>query len=455
MKINQALFLSSALIQCSLIVLFTAFPGPRLSAQDWMKTMQRSMQSASQSVQRSTESIRRDYDNWQRQNGPQVQRQIDSYSQSVRQELNRKSRETQQWWDREGRRQVNGAAGTAQRNMTQTWNRYSPQVQRELRKTYNQCDATVVNRCTQAVSSWGETTGIRLSEYYRKYGKSAGDRLYANMGRYSSQVRQDIVEGYAKWGPGVGYSLKSMYDTYGTQVGQSVMQAYQHYGPIVGTEIKAAYDQWGPVVGNNIKSAYMTYGIQTGEVLQEAYLQFDATVGEEIRTEYLPRIAAYAMDEQNQKMAIQTAGAVLNIYRNRKEIVHTSLKHLAETKIETRYGRISMADASRGWIRKNCPALVGTDIEQDPAKVVTYVLVFPDKEVIFRDLKLIPNGHGEALTCTEKLSEVSGVDVDATIEVLDVMADIESVATGDVDAEMIIENSGRIQTALDEMNKNA
>lgn len=410
------------------------------SAQNWLDQVkswtQSATQSATQSFQQTRENARQGWENFERQN------QIHEKINNLGNDLSREAQSTYQ---------------SVRTNVDDAYNRYSPQAANALQRTLNDFKDTapeVVENCNRVMGEWGENVGVKLSEYYRNYGKPAGDRLFDDMRYYSGEAREKIVASYAQWGPEVGNAIKDAYSRYSPQAADALQRVYSNYGPLVGTEIKAAYDKWNPQIAQGIHSAYAQYGTAIGEMVLDTYLQYNATIGEEIRNVYLPRIMQTISDERNQKLAIQTVSKVIDIYKNKDIIVHRGLKTLAEMPIKTRYGgTTSFSEESRKWIRTNCPALVGTDVEQDPAKVVTYVLLFPDKRVIFQDLKLIPGQNGQAVSCSEKLSEVSGVDVDQTIEVLDFMGNIEACSRGDVDPEFLMENAETIQKVITENNQ--
>lgn len=425
----------------------------RRSAEQWQRTQ-------GQQWQRQTENFRRGVEQWQRTQGQQWQRQTQNtfknYSDYTKKTLDNQWQKSQIWWKNQGRNDVKTFTTRTRENLDKVYQTYSPTIQMEIQRNIDQFGRTapgVVDNCSKAAVDWGEYAGTKLSEYYRKQGKEAGDRLFRDLSYYAPQARDRIVESYSLWGPEVGKAIKKAYDDYGPQIGNDLQKAYKEYGPFVGNEIKTAYETWGPRIGESIQSAYIEYGPQVGEYVHEVYLEFDQTVGEEVRKNYLPRLMESISDEQDQQMAIETVGQVVDIYRNRKKICHSALKTLAETPIETPYGKKSMSDFSREWIRENCPALVGTDIEKDPAKVVTYVLIFPDKRAIFTELKLVPGRDGNAVTCSEKLREVAGIDVDAAIETLDLMADIESIAEGNIDPVHLANTSKKIQKKIEENNE--
>ncbi|MBN1894029.1 hypothetical protein JW906_06020 [bacterium] len=419
-----------------------------------MNKTRQSFQSASRNLQ---ESSRRAYEDFQRNTAPQIrnefERRSSQYREVANEVTNRGMQQAKQYWENDGRHKASALKRTAAEQVTRAWNTYSPRAAQEMQNVYEQCAPVVVEKCSRAYQQWGETAGTRLAEYYRKYGQPAGDRLWQNMQSLSSSSREKIVEAYSKWGPQVGTSIKQAYDRYGVAIGDDLLRGYQRYGPVVGTQIKAAYEQWGPRVGGAVQKVYETYGTRIGERMQEAYMQFSVAVGEEIQNKYLPRIVEYASDEKNQKMAIETVGNVIEMYQNQDEIVYSSLKILSVVPIQTRNGSTTLQKASQEWIHQNAPFLKGTDIEEDPAKVITYCLIYPDKKYIFTSLRVIPNERGEPMTCAEKLAQATGADVEDTVETLELMASIEEISQGDADPETIVETSGKIQEYIRDQNQ--
>ncbi|MDQ1351683.1 MAG: hypothetical protein QG657_1988 [Acidobacteriota bacterium] len=418
-------------------------------------------QQANRAIEDSGRQLRRNVDSWQKQNASKMN---NSFSQT-NQVFQKSMKQTQHRWENEWQqtrervlRQKDHAAQELQQakeNVSAAWGKYSSPAASELYQAYKQCKPDIVNKCSEVYQRWGESAGAKLSEIYRKYNKSVGDRLYSTLNNYSVQARSDILEGYRRWGGEVGDSIKRTYDRYGDSVGLTLLTVHKQYGSVVGTEIKAAYDQWGPVIGAHILHVYNTYGTYLGGKLHEIYLDYNTLVGEKIRKEYLPKIVKGIANERNQVLAIKATSAVLNLYKNRKTIVYDYLKTFAETPINTKYGKISLTDVSRYWIHKHVPFLIGTDIEKDPAKVVTYCFIFQDKKAIFDDLKIIPNQNGQAVSISTKLEEVAGADIDATIEILDLMEDIESIGEGDFDTETvdtILTKSKRVQQTLQKLN---
>lgn len=408
-----------ALSSLALIIIALSYPpGIAAGGPDWLQSAQQAAKSIQQSVQ----------------SNPQVQQAAQELSRVTQETYNRSVTETSNFYRDHAQPQVQQFQQSASQAVANTWQANSPAIQ-------------------EAVRTWSTGEGQQLYQTTLRWGQEVGNRLATEMPRYTEAARSGILESYHRWGPEVGRSVQETYDHYGPEVGNQIQRFYTTYGPQVGAELSAAYGRWGPEVGNGIRATYDAYGPEIGTMVGNAYAKFDQTVGEQVRTQYVPKIAAAVTDERNRQRAIDTTGRVLEFYAHQDQYACQTLRTALRTPIVTAPGAppTSIEAASRTLVHARFSYLEGTDIAEDPAKVITYCLIYPRSGYILGELDVLPGQGGRAVSCVDKLGEVSGQDLEATIQVLDLMDVMESAASGNLEPREVIQVAESINETANQL----
>ncbi|MCI0343667.1 MAG: hypothetical protein L0216_21385 [Planctomycetales bacterium] len=130
---------------------------------------------------------------------------------------------------------------------------------------------------------------------------------------------------------------------------------------------------------------------------------------EAVTREYGPRVRQFVTDPENQRRAIEALAVGYALYREqdtvKRQLTEAAILKLGNGIVVTtpKYGRVTLLDLSTRALVERAPYLRGTDIEKDPAKVLTH-LIYQDTDYFLTEAKLVVR-NGEPLSVTEALAK--------------------------------------------------
>ena len=131
-----------------------------------------------------------------------------------------------------------------------------------------------------------------------------------------------------------------------------------------------------------------------------------------------------------------------------RKIAATALRSIAKNVTIYHEGQhITLEEYAQDWVEDYAPYLEGSSIYENPAEAVAYLLIFPDKDYIFNELKIIKTDDGKSIAITEAIMATSKLKVDnveSLLEILDCYETFtdEAITLDDVDAAaVLLENS--------------
>ncbi len=155
-------------------------------------------------------------------------------------------------------------------------------------------------------------------------------------------------------------------------------------------------------------------------------------------------------DPERQRQVLEAAGAAIKLKREwdtaKNEASYRALTALGGVRIRTDRGDTTLADAFRAYVLEKAPGLRGTDIVDDPAKVLAYGLIGRDKSYIVGELKIIKK-DGRAMTIRDAIAASGHPNLAAALKALDEMA-----ASGDVSADRV---AGAAEALLGAINESS
>jgi len=164
-----------------------------------------------------------------------------------------------------------------------------------------------------------------------------------------------------------------------------------------------------------------------------------------VAQEDIAKIREVVTDPEVQRQAIEALDAAIVLRQQWKdaerEMVYSGLKTVGGMTIQTKNGRMTVEDACRQRIVERFPALVGTDVVNDPALVVTAV-VTKDREYFVREMKIVPV-QGGSVSLVEAIDRTTAFNASKTLAVLDLLEATENLqqaaATGEGGLDAVID----------------
>ena len=275
-----------------------------------------------------------------------------------------------------------------------------------------------------------EAIETRARQVVERYGAGAADAIRSAGQRFGEGAAQALHETYERYGKGIGDRLGELYRRHGSGIVDGVRRTLSRHGAAAGAAVLAAYtrlregsaarvheviDRWGPAVGARAV---------------------------EIAAHVQARAETYLTPE-NAARALNAAITTVALYERFEEVKKRATKEaisFALDNIEVEVGgrRVSLHEATKGWIREKAPFLRGSTIADDPVEALTYGLIYRDMDYVTQDLRIVPTGDGGFCSMTSALAHASPLDVDTTLEMLDVADGFATLADGNASAEDVV-----------------
>jgi len=173
------------------------------------------------------------------------------------------------------------------------------------------------------------------------------------------------------------------------------------------------------------------------------------------RYEYGPRIAAAIRDPENQRKALETVGALIEVRRQfrraKYETSYAVLKLAAEIPVDTEGGRKTLGEAARERLLNKCPWMAGTPLDEDPVAPLAH-LIAGDRRYFISELPLVES-NGRRVPIKEAMLECSSFDPDKALLCLSIAKASEDVADALVNGDGAVEAMGSVLTAIEVANR--
>ncbi len=356
-----------------------------------------------------------------------------------------------------GRLQERAADGL-QRRASEISRRYGPAVGAQVERLRQ----TVGDRAAEAVSDtverYGPAAGRELAAAYERYGSATGERL-----RQAYQVHGSALAGRAsglmeRLGPDVGQRVLDSADRLGASVGARVCEGYEEFGPAAGDRLRSAYERYGPEVGESVRGAmdrcgaavarsalraYENHSRDIANRLTRVYAEHGPAVGARVQL-IAEKVGRAAQDPETQRRALAAAVTAAVMYErfegDPKRLTKEAISLAAEQVLvqDGAGNTVSLNQYSKDWIVTQAPYLRGTTIAEDPAEVVTYVLVYQDVGYLVTDMRIVPTPDGDRCSLAEAALRASPTDVQQAVAALEAIESFEVLTDEEASAEDII-----------------
>ncbi|MFC1614349.1 hypothetical protein ACFL5K_03545, partial [Gemmatimonadota bacterium] len=277
---------------------------------------------------------------------------------------------------------------------------------------------------------FGEQASREIINLRQKHGRQIGDDIERIYRQYGSKVGESVKKTYSEHGPKAGDFLRQSYDRRGLAFGDKIKKIYEIHGKQVGENLRDSFNKHGQRVGWELTNAIDRYGPKLASSMRDNYEKYGSGLGRSLESTfkiYAPRIKEAVRDEDNQKKIMNTISTVDAVYKSGgyyvKESTAIGLRHILQNvKVKSSDNEfVSLERYTQKWIVENAPYLEGTDIESDPAKAATYILLYQDVGYTYKELKVLKNGNGESVTMQEALYSTTNSKVDNVAEVLEII----------------------------------
>ena len=268
-----------------------------------------------------------------------------------------------------------------------------------------------------------DTYRNKLNDVQNKYGWNAANKIQEIKAQYGSSLSEKATEAYQQFKPAVASAFVDIYKLKGEAAGDNLKRTLGQLRESSQYKLIDAYKEHQPIVASKINDAYHKYGDDIGDKVKASMDQCAY------------KISNYAKDKDNQEKIINAAvGCVVlhSKFQDQKKQVTYALMTRAMDNIivKDKDGRsVSLNDYSKKWINENAPFLEGTDIAEDPAKAITYGIIYRDAGYITQDMKIV-RSQGEYVSINQAVIQEIGME--NTIKYIEVAGAFKTI--GDPDA---------------------
>lgn len=285
----------------------------------------------------------------------------------------------------------------------------------------------MVGRLQEILHRHGERAAENFAHIAKKYGSQAASKLKETYEQYGSHLGERLREVYDSRGAEIADRVKSTMDRVGRTAGERLIEAYRHYQPRVAGAIHGAYDRYGEQMGN--KAMYLAQRIHVE--------------GKRHLTQENAQKAALA--------AVRASTLYSRFDRAKKAKTEQAIRHAA-SRINVRGlegDLVTLEDFSKQWVAAKVPCLSGTTIAEDPVEALTYGVIYQDKRYIVKELRVLKSAEGEMISIGDGIERTGSLDVDRTIQMIELVDGFGTLADGSASAEDVMAAAELIQTAND------
>ena len=304
------------------------------------------------------------------------------------------------------------------------------------------------DRASDSVNDWSERATDRydeVEEVFDSYGREAARNLESTISTYGREAGRQIQQAYEVFEGETAARISELYEEVGGRAVAHVVELGERYGTQVGEQLVTLYETYQPRVCDAIIAGYENFGRPMGDRVMELALRIDGS-------------SDYFSDEPTLERAIISAAevviAVEDFRTSGRGIIYDQVSSLADTvEVQHADGRtLSLREFAQDWVVTEVPSLAGSSIAEDPVEAFMYGVVYGDSDFVLNELRVIPSSDGEYLSLSQTVIAASPMDVDATIEMIEIADDVYTLADGDLTEDDVTALADLISAAQESQN---